>query len=214
MTPEVSGERLGKYELIKRLGQGGMAEVFLAHTESIAGFKKQVVIKRVLPDLQGDSEFIEMFFDEARLAARLSHPNICQVFDLGEADGTPYIAMEYVPGLSVNALLGELAETRNRMPVAAVLRVMSQLLEALHYAHSLTDENARPLGIIHRDVTPSNVMLTPQGSVKLLDFGIARAVNRRSRTRFMVSNASGPSNRRRLVSSSYMMMPTAHRSAR
>jgi serine/threonine-protein kinase len=177
-----SGEKLGKYELIKPLGAGGMAEVFLARTEGMAGFLKLLVIKRVLPELKDDLEFIEMFFDEARLAARLSHPNICQVFDLGEAHGVPFIAMEYVPGQSLNGLMVELLERKRPMPLPALLRVSSQLLEALHYAHTLNDEQNRPLNLIHRDVTPSNIMVTPQGSLKLLDFGIARAATRRHRT--------------------------------
>jgi len=183
MALDVRGETLGRFELLERLGIGGMAEVFLAQTEGIAGFKKRVVIKRLLPDQQDDPKLKEMFFDEARLAARLAHPNICQVFDLGEVDGTPYIAMEHVPGVSLNRLLQELKRRGAAMPLPAALRVVSQLLEALSYAHTMTDEQGRPLGIIHRDVTPSNVMITPQGSVKLVDFGIARAADRRARTR-------------------------------
>ncbi|MHB8879572.1 MAG: serine/threonine-protein kinase, partial [Myxococcaceae bacterium] len=176
------GEELGKYRLLKRLGIGGMAEVYLAETQGTAGFQKRLVVKRVLPELQTDPKFIEMFLDEARLAARLTHPNIAQTFELGDADGNYFIAMEHVPGVTLRALFNRLAQQGVEFPVDAAMRVMSQLLEALEYAHALTDDRGRPLRIVHRDVTPANVMVTPQGGVKLLDFGIARAVTRRHRT--------------------------------
>jgi serine/threonine-protein kinase len=176
------GEKLGKYRLLKRLGVGGMAEVYLAETLGTAGFQKRLVVKRVLPELQTNPSFIEMFLDEARLAARLTHPNIAQTFDLGEADGSYYIAMEHVPGITLRALFTRLEERGLAFPVDAALRVMAQLLEALEYAHALADDGGTPLKIVHRDVTPANVMVTPQGGLKLLDFGIARAVTRQHRT--------------------------------
>jgi serine/threonine-protein kinase len=176
------GEKLGKYRLLKRLGIGGMAEVYLAETIGTAGFQKRLVVKRVLPELQANPSFIEMFLDEARLAAQLTHPNIAQTFDLGEADGSYFIAMEHVPGVTLRTLFKRLDEQGAEFPVGAALRVMAQLLEALDYAHGLADDGGRPLKIVHRDVTPANVMVTPQGGVKLLDFGIARAVTRQHRT--------------------------------
>jgi serine/threonine protein kinase len=177
------GERFGKYELLRRLGHGGMAEVYLARQDGPEGFAKQVVLKQVLPQHLDKANFRSMFLDEARLAARLSHPNICQVFDLGEVDGRFFLAMEYVDGLTVSHLLSSLTRRGLRMPLDATLRVVSAVLEALHAAHTLTDEAGSPLQVVHRDVTPSNVMVTAQGSVKLLDFGIARMRGRSTETR-------------------------------
>lgn len=176
------GERFGKYVLLKRLAVGGMAEVHLARLEGEAGFQKLMVIKQVLPQLADDANFVEMFLDEARLAARLSHPNIAHTFDLGQADGRYYLAMEYVPGETMSAVLQRAQETHRPFPLACGLRAVIQLLEALDYAHTLADDDGRPLGIVHRDVSPSNLMLTYHGGVKLLDFGIARAATRHHRT--------------------------------
>jgi serine/threonine-protein kinase len=175
--------RFGKYELIRRLGQGGMAEVYLARQAGAAGFAKQVVLKQVLPQHVEKANFRAMFLDEARLAALLSHPNICQVFDLGEADGRFYLAMEYVDGLTLSQVLAGLARRGLRMPLDATMRIIGGVLEALHAAHSLTDEAGQPLQVVHRDVTPSNIMVAAQGSVKLLDFGIARMRGRSTETR-------------------------------
>ncbi|MBL8952072.1 MAG: protein kinase [Myxococcaceae bacterium] len=181
-TPSGLAEPMGKYRLLEHLGTGGMAEVFLAETAGAQGFQKRVVIKRVLPHLRSDPEFIEMFLDEARLAARLTHPNVVQTFELGEFNGSFFIAMEHVVGKTLYAVIDRLNDYDVLFPLDGALRVIVQLLEALDYAHALTDERRRPLRIVHRDVTPSNVMLTPQGSVKLLDFGIARAADRRHHT--------------------------------
>ena len=175
-------DRFGKYELLERLGQGGMAEVFLAVAPGLAGFSKKLVLKRVLPSLEADPNQIEMFLDEARLAARLEHPNICQVFDLGEHDGTYFIVMEHVPGVAFNKVIEHFRKQGRLVPFEVGLRAVAQLLEALEYAHSLKDERGRPLNLVHRDVTPSNIMVTPLGSVKLLDFGIARASTRKHQT--------------------------------
>ncbi|MDX2015405.1 MAG: serine/threonine-protein kinase [Myxococcaceae bacterium] len=177
-----SEDRFGKYELLERLGQGGMAEVFLAVAPGLAGFSKKLVLKRVLPSLEADPNQVEMFLDEARLAARLEHPNICQVFDLGEHEGTYFIVMEHVPGVAFNKVIEFFRKQGKLVPYEVGLRAVAQLLEALEYAHSLKDERGRPLNLVHRDVTPSNIMVTPQGSVKLLDFGIARASTRRHQT--------------------------------
>jgi serine/threonine-protein kinase len=156
----VAGLRFGKYELVRRLGHGGMAEVYLARQAGPAGFEKQVVLKQVLPQHGEKAHFRQMFLDEARLAARLSHPNICQVFDLGEVDGRPFLAMEYVDGLTLSQLLSALARRGLRMPLDATLRVLGAVLEALHAAHTLTDEAGQALQVVHRDVTPSNIMVT------------------------------------------------------
>ncbi|MDP3506344.1 MAG: serine/threonine-protein kinase [Myxococcales bacterium] len=177
-----SVDRFGKYELLERLGQGGMAEVFLAVAPGLAGFSKKLVLKRVLPNLESDPNQIEMFLDEARLAARLEHPNICQVFDLGEHEGTYFIVMEHVPGVPFNKVIEFFRKQNQLVPAEVSLRAVAQLLEALEYAHSLKDERGRPLNLVHRDVTPTNIMVTPLGSVKLLDFGIARASTRQHQT--------------------------------
>lgn len=174
--------RYGKYELIERIGMGGMAEVWLAKIAGPSGFEKQMVIKRVLARHGEDASYTEMFLDEARLAAKLSHPNICQVFDLGEESGHYFIAMEHVGGWSLHAVLRELAQRGRSLPLGAIMRVALQLLEALDYAHALTDERGNSLKLVHRDVTPSNVMVTPQGGVKLIDFGIARATTKQHHT--------------------------------
>jgi serine/threonine-protein kinase len=172
---EVAGERFGKYVLVKRLAVGGMAEVSLARLEGTAGFNKLVVIKQVLPGFAEMQSFVEMFLDEGRLAARLSHPNIAQTFELGVESGRHYIAMEYVPGETLFGVLKRCRETEQRLSMGNMLRVLMQLLEALDYAHELTDDQGAPLKLVHRDVTPSNIMVTRQGGIKLLDFGIARA---------------------------------------
>jgi serine/threonine-protein kinase len=172
---EVAGERFGKYVLVKRLAVGGMAEVSLARLEGTAGFNKLVVIKQVLPGFAEMQSFVDMFLDEGRLAARLSHPNIAQTFELGVESGRHYIAMEYVPGETLFGVLKRCRETDQRLSMGNMLRVMMQLLEALDYAHELTDDQGAPLKLVHRDVTPSNIMVTRQGGIKLLDFGIARA---------------------------------------
>lgn len=179
--------RMGRYELVRPLGRGGMAEVFLARQTAMAGFSKQLVIKRVLPELVDDARFVAMFLDEARLAARLTHPNICQVFELGEVNGQYFIAMEHVAGVTLTSLMVQGRDKQLLMPLAAAFRIVAQLCEALAYAHQLADDLGRPLNLVHRDVTPSNVMVTPDGSVKLLDFGIARAADRTHLTQIGVA---------------------------
>jgi serine/threonine protein kinase len=180
-TDPLAGETFGKYVLLKRLAVGGMAEVYLANLLGAAGFSKLVVIKLVLPNYASDAKFVDMFLDEGRLAARLSHPNIAQTFDLGEADGRYYIAMEYVMGETLSALIRRIT-AGERMPMGIAVRICTQLLEALDYAHEATDERGQPLGIVHRDVTPSNVLVTYHGGVKLVDFGIARAATQQHET--------------------------------
>ncbi|MDF1564250.1 MAG: serine/threonine protein kinase [Deltaproteobacteria bacterium] len=171
-------DTVGRYKLLTPLAQGGMAEIFLARQEGPAGFGKTVVVKRVLGHLAQDDEFIHMFLDEARLAAQLSHPNVVQVFDFGEEQGTYFLAMEYLGGEDLSSILRLLRKKRRVMPpqIAAVIASLS--CEGLHYAHTLTGETGEPLGIVHRDISPSNILVTYQGSVKVLDFGIAKAAGK------------------------------------
>ncbi|MCB9676546.1 MAG: protein kinase [Alphaproteobacteria bacterium] len=168
---------LGKYELIERLATGGMAEVFLARAKGPAGVQKTLVVKRIRPEYADDPRFVNMFINEARIGVHLAHPNIVHVFELGRAAGTWFIAMEYLHGRDLTRILRRLRSTNDRLPDAVSVYVVAELLRGLHHAHSRTDEEGKPLGLIHQDVSPHNVLLGFDGEVKLLDFGIARAVN-------------------------------------
>jgi serine/threonine protein kinase len=169
------GEKLGRYTVVRRLASGGMAEVYLARHEGPKGFSKLVVIKRVLPGLEQSDKFTAMFLDEGRLAARLSHPSIAQTFELGEHEGNYHLVMEYVPGESLNRLVRRAGLDSKPVPAAAVLKIGIQVLEALDYAHELKGDRGESLRVVHRDVSPTNVIVTYHGGVKLLDFGIASA---------------------------------------
>jgi serine/threonine protein kinase len=181
--PQGAPEYLGKYQLLRPLARGGMAELHLARQEGIAGFEKTVVIKRVLPHLAEYRDFATMFLDEARIAAKLSHPNIVQYFDFGEADGSYYIAMEYLAGEDLTAIARAGRKRDRRLPEVLAAYIMAAACDGLHYAHTLVDESGRALNIVHRDISPSNIFVTYQGEVKVLDFGIAKAEGKLSRTR-------------------------------
>jgi eukaryotic-like serine/threonine-protein kinase len=170
-----SPRNFGRYRLVEYLGHGGMAEVWKARMIGVAGFKRTVVVKRILPEYARDHEFVEMFLQEARLSARLSHPNIVQVYDLGQADGEYFMAMEYVRGPALLDVIRELLRRGTRLPIGFAVTVVRDVCRALGYAHALVDEEMHPLEIVHRDVSPSNVMLSNDGVVKLLDFGVAKA---------------------------------------
>jgi eukaryotic-like serine/threonine-protein kinase len=171
----------GKYKLLARLGQGGMAEVFLAVAFGPSGFNKLLVIKRLRPELAEDSAYLSMFLDEARLAARLNHPNVVQANDVGSIDGQHYLSMEYLDGQPLNRLF-TVARTQGLQPTAAYLRLVSDTLAGLHYAHELADYDGTPLNVVHRDVSPHNVFITYDGQVKLVDFGVAKAATHAQRT--------------------------------
>jgi serine/threonine protein kinase len=161
-----------------------MAELFRARVAGEQGFYKIVAIKRILPQYANDEAFVSMLVDEARVAAHLSHPNICEVFELRrDADGGLFIAMEYISGVSLAALLEKLNADKRRLPEACALDVAIHLLEGLDHAHRLTDPAGRALGIVHRDVSPDNVLITRDGAVKLTDFGVAKAQGRLTQTR-------------------------------
>ncbi|HEX7839154.1 MAG TPA: serine/threonine-protein kinase, partial [Kofleriaceae bacterium] len=173
---------VGRYQIVDRLAVGGMAELFKATLTGDHGFEKAVAIKKILPHLATDRSFVEMFIDEARITAQLDHRHIVQVFELGTDADTPYIAMQYVDGLDVLALLRECARTQIRLPPDLAALIVRDVLDALDYAHNALDSAGRPLGIIHRDISPGNVLLSWRGDVKLTDFGIARAAERRHKT--------------------------------
>ena len=166
--------RLGRYELLARIATGGMGEIFLARLEGAAGFEKLYVVKRILPHLADDTRFRQMLIAEARIASKLSHANICQVYELGETDGQLYIVMEYLEGVTLLPLLRRTARQNTPLDLGLVAGIAQQACDALNYAHELK-EAGESLGLVHRDVTPSNVFLTESGVAKLLDFGIAKA---------------------------------------
>ena len=172
----------GKYHLLERIAVGGMAEVFLAKAFGVAGFERLLVIKRILPHMAEDREFIDMFVDEARIASTLNHSGIAQILELGQEDGAYFIAMEFIHGRDLGRLQERLRKNNRVMPIPIAVLVVSRLCEALEYAHRKTDSAGNSLRIIHRDVSPGNVLISYDGDVKLIDFGIAKAQNRMGRT--------------------------------
>ncbi len=160
-----------------------MAEVFLARQKGLEGFEKLCVIKRILPHLADDQEFVAMFLNEARIAARFGHPNIAQIFDLGMEEGTYFIAMEYIHGEDLGRIMRQAWQAGTWLPLPITLRIIAQSCEGLHYAHAKTDERGVPLKVVHRDVSPQNVLVSFEGNAKIVDFGIARAADQVSTTR-------------------------------
>jgi serine/threonine protein kinase len=174
---------MGPYLLDRRLGGGGMAEVFLARQQLSGGGQRLCVVKRLWPETVGDGDLVEMFLDEARLAARLAHPNLVPVFDFGEYDGAQYIAMEYVHGRTLADVLQEQAARKSFVPFPVAARIVAEVADALDYAHRATDADGRPLQVVHRDISPQNILLSSTGAVKLIDFGIAKSKGERLQTR-------------------------------
>jgi serine/threonine protein kinase len=174
------GEMFGRYRLVRELGRGGMGVAYRAVSEGPQGFARNCVIKRIVPHLSSDAGFISSLVAEAKLSGMLVHPGIVQVYELGQVDGEYYVAMEYVDGLSLWQAMKRCLQMGRTMPPGVVAYLIAEMAVALGYAHSLDDDHGRPLGIVHRDVSPSNVMLGRSGTVKLLDFGIARAAGQLS----------------------------------
>ncbi|WP_323389116.1 serine/threonine-protein kinase [Myxococcus qinghaiensis] len=173
---EEQPEQFGRYALQSRLGQGGMAETWRAQLLGAAGVTKPVLIKKVLPEFANDTAFIEMFISEARISATLSHGNIAQVFDFGRMDGQYFLAMELVDGQPLHRVLKRAAKTGlKQMPIPLAVYIALEMCRGLHYAHSRTDEKGVPLDIVHRDISPDNVLISYEGQVKIVDFGIAKA---------------------------------------
>ena len=176
MLLSVGGQEFGKYQLLDRIAVGGMSEIYRARMTAAAGVTKQVVIKKILPTFADNPAFVSMFINEARIAAGLSHGNISQVFDFGEVDGEYYLALEWVHGQPLSKVMRRARDKDLAvLPVPLALRVATEMLRGLEYAHNQLDESGRPLNIVHRDVSPQNVLLGYEGQVKLVDFGIARA---------------------------------------
>ena len=167
-------KKFGQYELLSHLASGGMAEIYLARQTGIHGFEKQVVVKRILPQLTARKEFVEMFFDEARLAAQLKHPNIVEIYDLGQEEDDYFIAMEYLKGQTLRETVVESIKRGSPLPPVIAAFVVSQVCDGLAYAHEFADGSGGSLGIVHRDVSPNNIILTYSGGVKLVDFGVAK----------------------------------------
>jgi len=173
---EVLPRRFGKYTLLRRLAQGGMAELFLALHRSVAGFEKLVVIKRILPEMSKDQGFITMFLQEARIAATFSHPNIVTIFDVGQAEGSYFIAMEHIHGEDLRSIVRSMKpKSVTEFPIEHAIAIVSGVAAGLAYAHDKRDLNGNPLNIVHRDVSPQNILVTFTGDVKIVDFGIAKA---------------------------------------
>ncbi|MFP2909921.1 serine/threonine protein kinase, partial [Pyxidicoccus sp. 3LFB2] len=183
---------LGKYEVLCRLSTGGMAEIFLASQRGLAGFRKLVVLKQILPDIRGEEEFVRMFLDEAKVTAAFNHPHIAQVYDLDIADGELFLSMEFVPGATLVEVARACRQASIPIPMGYSLMAVRDTAVALHYAHTFTDPLGQPSPVIHRDVAEKNIMVTYEGVTKLLDFGIAKSLARASRTAVgMVKGTSG-----------------------
>ncbi len=164
-----------RYRVIEKLESGGMAEVFRAESEGLQGFKKQVAIKRVLPHLSEKKKFISMFLDEARLSAQLSHSNCVQVFDIGVGDSAYFIVMEFVDGANLKSVAETLKKQGHEFPVSAAVWIAIEICKGLSYAHELQDTSGNAMHIVHRDMSPPNVLITKFGEVKIVDFGLAKA---------------------------------------
>jgi len=188
------GRRIGKYEILTRLSVGGMAELYLAYSPGPGGFKKFVALKQILPDVKADDSFVKMFLDEARITAAFNHANIGQVFDLGEEPktGELYLAMEFIAGRNLEQTMKCAAKKGVPIPVGFAARVVRDACLGLSYAHTFKDPTGQPMAVVHRDVSPKNVMITYTGQVKVIDFGIAKAKGRLNRTQVgIVKGTSG-----------------------
>ena len=172
----------GKYLLLERISVGGMAEVFKAKSFGVEGFEKIIAIKRILPTMVEDADFIQMFIDEAKIAGQLSHANICQIFELGKINESHFIAMEFIWGKDLLQIQNRFRKLRLHMPVSMAAFVAAKMCEGLDYAHKKKDARGQPLLVVHRDVSPQNILVSYEGEIKLIDFGIAKAATRSSKT--------------------------------
>jgi serine/threonine protein kinase len=172
----------GKYFLLDRVNVGGMAEVFKAKTFGVEGFERLLAVKRILPNIAEDSEFIEMFVDEAKIAVELHHANIAQIYDLGKVDGSYFIALEYIHGKDLRAIFDRTRKLGEALPIPMACYSVMKICEGIDYAHNKRDQQGREMGLVHRDISPQNILVSYEGEVKIIDFGIAKAANKASKT--------------------------------
>jgi len=181
--PGVGRQRVDRYELVGELASGGMATVFLARLTGVGGFQRFVAMKRLHPHLANEKEFVEMFLDEARIAARIHHPNVVPILEVGASPVGYYLVMEYIEGDTLARLLARAAQRGKRLPVPIALRIALDTLSGLHAAHELRDDSGSPINLVHRDVSPQNVLVGVDGIARITDFGVARAASRLTATR-------------------------------
>ena len=173
----LAGQRLGPYELVREIGYGGFASVWLARRSGPGGFESRVAIKLIRVELRSDPSFQKVLIDEAKLVAGINHPNVVGIFELGEVDDVLYLVMEYVTGRSLSTLRNMMLRAGKPIPVGVVMRILADMCAGLHAAHEL-QRDGKPLGVIHRDVSPQNILVSDKGAVKLIDFGVAKANDR------------------------------------
>ena len=176
------GAQVARYSLLAKIATGGMAEIWLADQAGLQGFKKLIVIKRILESYSQNPDFVSMFLDEARIAAQLNHPNVVQIFDLGEHAGAYYIAMEYLPGENLSAVVRTGIKRGTPLPLPLAARIIAGAAAGLGHAHNKIAGDGKKLGVVHRDVSPQNLIITLDGNTKVVDFGVARAANRATQT--------------------------------
>ncbi|MBI5545602.1 MAG: protein kinase [Deltaproteobacteria bacterium] len=174
--------RFGRYELVQRIGAGGMGEVWLARLPGLGGIHKVCVVKKILPHLSSDPSFVRRFLDEAKVVVHLSHGNIAQVYEMGEEDGEYFMAMEYVEGKTISRISTRLREREERFPLPLALYIGARACDALAYAHRKTDPSGRPLHVVHRDISPANILVSYEGEVKIIDFGAALSTLKEAHT--------------------------------
>ena len=182
VTPPEDFPQLGRYQIINKIASGGMAEVFLARAVGAMGFQRLVAVKLIHANFTRDSDFVKMFIDEARIAMHLHHRNIVQVFDLDQLHDTYFIAMEFVHGVNVYDLYEAIAAKNRWVDVSLALYIVAEVCKGLHFAHTRVGPDGRPMNIVHRDISPQNVLLSFEGEVKITDFGIATAAERLHQT--------------------------------
>jgi len=181
--PGAGRQRVERYELMGEIASGGMATVYLARLLGMGGFQRFVAMKRLHPHLASEKEFVEMFLDEARIAARIHHPNVVPILEVGASTVGYYLVMEYIEGDTLARLLARAASTGKRLPVSIALRIAIDMLSGLHAAHELHDDQNQPVNLVHRDVSPQNVLVGQDGIARITDFGVARAASRLTATR-------------------------------
>ncbi|HEY0133646.1 MAG TPA: serine/threonine-protein kinase, partial [Nannocystis sp.] len=175
----VARQSVGRYELVQRLGHGGMATVYLGRVTGSAGFEKLVAVKVIHPHLAAEPEFVDMFLEEARIAAKIQSPHVAGILDLGQDDGLHFMVMEYIDGETVSALLRQLRPRDERLPLPVVLQVLMDACEGLTAVHELRDPDGNPYGLVHRDMSPQNLMVGFDGWTKIVDFGLVKATGKR-----------------------------------